>query len=60
MTRHDLFNADEMFLTGTAAEVVPVVKVDGRTVGTGRPGRVTGQLRREFRTMTRSEGVRVK
>ncbi|MBI2871098.1 MAG: branched-chain-amino-acid transaminase [Candidatus Omnitrophica bacterium] len=60
LTRHDLFNAHEMFLTGTAAEVVPVVQVDGRSIGTGRPGPVTGLLRREFRRMTQTEGVPIK
>src|SRR5262245_15812201 len=38
LTRYDLFNADECFLTGTGAEIVPVVKIDGRVIGRGRPG----------------------
>jgi branched-chain amino acid aminotransferase len=58
LTRHDLFNADEMFLTGTAAEIIPVVKVDGRQIGSGRPGPVTKQLQVAFRQMTRTDGVR--
>src|SRR5215472_6058590 len=41
LTRYDLFNADECFLTGTGAEIVPVVKVDGRVIGTGKPGPAT-------------------
>lgn len=41
MTRHDLFVADEIFFTGSAAEIIPVVKVDGRVVGTGTPGEMT-------------------
>ena len=41
LTRYDLFNADECFLTGTGAEIVPVVKIDGRVIGTGKPGPVT-------------------
>src|SRR6266516_2730888 len=44
LTRYDLFNADECFLTGTGAEVVPVVKIDGRTIGTGKPGPITSKL----------------
>lgn len=48
MTKHDLYGADEMFLTGTAAEVIPVTKIDGRTIGTGKPGPVTKQLIEAF------------
>ena len=44
LTRYDLFNADECFLTGTGAELVPVVKIDGRVIGTGKPGPVTLRL----------------
>src|SRR5258707_7205915 len=44
LTRYDLFNADECFLTGTGAEIVPVVKIDGRVIGQGKPGPVTTQL----------------
>jgi branched-chain amino acid aminotransferase len=58
LTRHDLYNADEVFLTGTAAEIVPVVRIDGRTIGGGRPGAVTKQLQRTFRQATRTAGVR--
>ena len=58
LTRHDLFNAGECFLTGTAAEIVPVVRIDGRTIGTGRPGPVTGALRRAYQRLTRTDGVR--
>jgi branched-chain amino acid aminotransferase len=53
LTRHDVYSADECFLTGTAAEVVPVVKADGRLVGTGKPGPVTRQLRERFHTLVR-------
>ncbi len=59
MTRYDLFNADEVFLTGTAAEVIPVVKIDGRTIGDGKPGRVTKVLMADFRKRTTLDGVRV-
>ena len=58
LTRHDLYNADEAFLTGTAAEVVPVVKIDGRRVGTGKPGRGTRKLMSSFKDLTRKDGVR--
>ena len=58
LTRHDLFNADEMFLTGTAAEVIPVVKLDGRTIGQGEPGKVTRSLMKAFRDLTQRDGVR--
>ena len=58
MTRHDLYNADECFLTGTAAEIAPIVKIDGRVIGSGRPGRVTLKLMSDFRKATRTDGVR--
>ncbi len=53
ITRQDLYVADECFLTGTAAEVVPVVRIDKRPIGTGRPGPVTKQLAEAFRRLTR-------
>lgn len=49
MTRHDLFTCDEVFITGTAAEVVPVTKIDGRFIGDGKPGPVTRQLVTAFK-----------
>ena len=60
LTRYDLFNADECFLTGTAAEIVPVVKIDGRCIGSGKPGAVTKALQQAFRQVTRTEGVRIR
>jgi len=54
LTRHDLYVADECFLTGTAAEVVPVVRIDKRTIGDGRPGPVTKRLAEEFHRRTRA------
>ena len=45
LTRHDLYTADECFLTGTAAEVIPVVDIDGRTIGSGTPGPITSRGR---------------
>jgi len=58
LTRHDLFNADEAFLTGTAAEVIPVVNIDGRRVGSGKPGKMTRKLMSAFRDLTKKDGVR--
>lgn len=58
ITRHEVYIADECFLTGTAAEVIPVVKVDGRRIGEGKPGKVTARLMGEFREVTKKEGVR--
>ncbi len=48
MSRYDVYTADECFLTGTAAEVVPVVRCDGRAIGSGEPGPITKELRRQF------------
>jgi branched-chain amino acid aminotransferase len=53
MTRHDIYTADELFLTGTAAEIIGVTKVDGRVIGNGKPGPVTKQLLERFRAVTR-------
>jgi branched-chain amino acid aminotransferase len=53
LTRHDIYAADECFLTGTAAEVIPVVKCDGRSIGTGKPGPITKQLRERYVQLTR-------
>lgn len=58
ITRHEIFNAEEVFLTGTAAEIIPVVKIDGRKIGDGKPGRVTLNLMKEFRKLTKTDGVR--
>ncbi|HOM80396.1 MAG TPA: branched-chain-amino-acid transaminase [Armatimonadota bacterium] len=57
LTLYDIYNADECFLTGTAAEIVPAVKVDGRLIGTGRPGPLTKRLMAEFRALVAEEGV---
>lgn len=58
LTRHDLYNADEAFLTGTAAEVIPVVKIDGRQIGIGKPGKTTRKLMSAFHDLTKTDGVR--
>jgi branched-chain amino acid aminotransferase len=56
LTRHDVYTSGECFLTGTAAEVVPVVRCDGRAIGTGQPGPITRDLRKRFTELTRRGG----
>ena len=51
LNRYDLYTADEMFLTGTAAEIVAVIKLDGRVIGVGAPGPVTKELSKRFRAL---------
>ncbi|TRZ49229.1 branched-chain-amino-acid transaminase [bacterium] len=58
ITRHEVYISDECFLTGTAAEIIPVVKVDGRVIGSGRPGKLTLKLMKEFKELTKKEGTR--
>ena len=53
---HDLFIADECFLTGTGAELIPVVKIDGRSIGDGKPGPITRKLVEAYRELTRTTG----
>ena len=53
MDRHDVYTADECFLTGTAAEVIPVVECDGRPIGTGLPGPITKDLLKRFHALVR-------
>jgi branched-chain amino acid aminotransferase len=55
LTRHDVLSADECFLTGTAAEVAPIVECDGRPIGTGKPGPITRQLRERFHQLVRQK-----
>lgn len=57
LTQYHVYTADECFLTGTAAEVIPVVKVDGRLIADGKPGKTTTKLVKEFRELTRLTGV---
>ncbi|MDQ2824671.1 MAG: branched-chain-amino-acid transaminase [Verrucomicrobiota bacterium] len=57
ITRHDVFIADECFLTGTAAEVIPVIKVDGRHIGDGKPGPISARMIARFREVTRETGT---
>ncbi|MFW6266264.1 MAG: branched-chain-amino-acid transaminase [Halanaerobiales bacterium] len=58
-TRHDIFNADECFLSGTAAEVIPVVEVDGRKVGRGSVGSKTTEIISRFREIANSSGTEI-
>jgi len=54
LTRYDLYNADECFLTGTGAEIIPVVKIDGRTIGKVKPGKLTKKLADAFKKLVMS------
>jgi branched-chain amino acid aminotransferase len=56
-SRHDVFTADECFLTGTAAEVIAATKLDQRIIGDGKPGPVTGRIVKAFRELTRTTGT---
>lgn len=58
-TRYEVYTADECFLTGTAAEAIPVVKVDGRVIGEGKPGPVTKQLLAAFKELIKTEGEKI-
>jgi branched-chain amino acid aminotransferase len=57
--RYDLFTAEEMFLTGTGAEVIPVVEVDGRVIGTGKPGKHTADLIRRYHKLVTTTGTKI-
>lgn len=59
MTRYDIYTADECFLTGTAAEIIPAVKLDTRPIGTGRPGPITARLIERFHQLTASSGTAI-
>jgi len=56
LTRYDLFCADECFITGSAAEIVPVVKIDGRVIGAGQPGPLTKKLVAEYHALIQVSG----
>jgi branched-chain amino acid aminotransferase len=60
LTRYDVWNADECFLTGTAAEVIPVIEVDGRSIGNGKPGPMTARILESFRKKVSKEGTRIR
>ena len=57
ISRHDVFIADECFLTGTAAEVIAAVKLDGREIANGKPGAVTQRIIARFRELTQTTGT---
>ncbi len=57
LTRYDIYIADECFLTGTAAEVIPAIKLDTRAIGDGKPGPVTLRVMKRFRELTQSTGT---
>ena len=56
LTRYDVFNAEECFLTGTGAELIPIVKIDGRVIGAGKPGPITRRLVDKYRALTKVSG----
>ena len=56
LTRYDLFNADECFLTGTGAEIMPVIEIDKRVIGTGKPGAITRKLVADYHALTETSG----
>ena len=56
LTRYDVFNADECFLTGTGAELIPIVKIDGRVIGAGNPGPITRRLVDKYHALTKVSG----
>ena len=58
ITRHELYNSDECFLTGTAAEIIPIVKIDGRIIGNGKPGTITKKMLQFFKVIVRKEGTK--
>lgn len=59
LTRYDIWVAEECFVSGTAAEVVPVVEVDGRVIGEGKPGEITKRLLAEFKKHVTTDGTRI-
>ncbi|NQT32384.1 MAG: branched-chain-amino-acid transaminase [Candidatus Omnitrophica bacterium] len=58
MMSKELFEADECFLTGTAAEIIPVVKIDDKVIGTGKPGKITQEIRKDFKKLTETGGTK--
>ncbi|MCX5705068.1 MAG: branched-chain-amino-acid transaminase [Candidatus Omnitrophica bacterium] len=58
ITRHEVYISDECFLTGTAAEIIPVVSVDGRIIGSGKPSKLTLKIMKKFKEITKKDGVR--
>jgi branched-chain amino acid aminotransferase len=60
LSLYEVYTADECFLTGTAAEIIPVVAVDSRIIGDGKPGKITAKLIKEFKSLARSSGTPIK
>lgn len=58
ITRHEVYTSEECFLTGTAAEIIPIVKVDGRVIGAGKPGEFTKKMMAKFHRLTAKDGVK--
>ncbi|MEK6728318.1 MAG: branched-chain-amino-acid transaminase [Candidatus Omnitrophota bacterium] len=58
ITRHEVYISDECFLTGTAAEIIPVAMVDGRVIGSGKPGKITLSLMKKFKEATKKDGIK--
>ncbi|MBN1332428.1 MAG: branched-chain-amino-acid transaminase [Synergistales bacterium] len=56
LNRYDLYTADEIFLTGTGAEIIPVIEIDSRIIGDGTPGPVSREMRKEYLELVRREG----
>lgn len=54
----EVYSADEVFLTGTAAEIIPVTKIDKRRIGSGKPGKITPRLMEEFKALTKTDGAK--
>jgi branched-subunit amino acid aminotransferase/4-amino-4-deoxychorismate lyase len=54
-----MYTADEVFTTGTMGELSPVLKIDGRVIGNGKPGPVTHRIQEAYRAMTQNEGVTI-
>jgi len=57
LTRYDAWVADEVFLTGTAAEIIPIIEIDARVIGSGRPGELTGKFIEQFHQLVSVEGM---
>ncbi|HBO57841.1 MAG TPA: branched-chain-amino-acid transaminase [Opitutae bacterium] len=57
LTRYDIWVADELFLTGTAAEIIPIVEVDARPIGSGKPGLITAKFLERFRKLVCKDGT---
>lgn len=60
LTRYEMYTAQECFLTGTGAEIIPVVKIDGRVIGRGKPGPMTLKLEQKYRALTRATGEMIR